>query len=729
MLQPAIKNCINIFETSGIFSLPKKHGLYIQLISIHGLIRAQDPELGRDADTGGQIKYVLELAAALAQHPDIERVDLLTRQVFSKKLDPGYAIPIEPLAKGVNIVRLACGPRRYLRKEVLWPHLDSFADAALQHVKKVGRIPDIIHSHYADAGYVASAISSLLSVPMVHTGHSLGRVKRASLLEKGLRPHAIETQYALTQRIEAEEMALDNATAIIASTNQEVEEQYALYDNYTPKRISVIPPGVDLTRFSPPTSSSKNTNIEIELSRFLKNLNKPMILAISRADPRKNITTLVRAYGENKQLREKANLVIIAGERDDIMSMEKTSRRVLQELLFLIDYYDLHGSIAYPKKHSADDVPDLYRLAAKTKGVFVNPALTEPFGLTLLEAAASGLPVIAPNDGGPRDILRHCKNGVVIDPLDSKKMSLQILKVISNQEIWRQWSVNGIAGVAQHYAWQGHVDRYINVIKNCISRHQQATRTVVTKSKLATAERLLICDIDNTLVGDQEALSQLTSQLQRMGDRVAFGVATGRTIESTLRELKKWGAPIPDVFITSVGSEIRYGSRLTEDLGWQQHNDYRWQPNEVYEAMREFNGLKLQHSGEQRRHKISFNVDAKKAPKIREIRQHLRQRGIYVKLIYSHEAYLDILPVRTSKGTAVRHVAMKWGFPLDQVLVAGDSGNDEEMLSGHTLGVVVGNHSPELKKLRGREHIYFAEGEYAKGVLEGIRHYGFLGQN
>ena len=724
-----ISSFIKILKKNGISSLPKKHGLYIQLISIHGLMRANNLELGRDADTGGQIKYVIELAIALGKHPDVERVDLLTRQVFSNKLDLIYAEPIEPLAPGVNIVRLACGPKRYLRKEVLWPHLDSFSDAALQHVKKIGRIPDLIHSHYADAGYVASSISSLLSVPMVHTGHSLGRVKRERLLEKGIRSRNIETQYALTQRIEAEEMALDNAAAIIASTKQEVEEQYELYDNYTPKRILVIPPGVDLTRFSPPSSHNKSTKIAATLSRFLKDPEKPMVLSISRADPRKNIATLIKAFGENKRLREKANLVIVAGERDDIMTMEKTSRRVLQEMLFLIDYYDLHGSIAYPKKHSADDVPDLYRLAAKTKGVFINPALTEPFGLTLLEAAASGLPIIAPNDGGPRDILRHCKNGVVIDPLDSKKMSAQILKAISCPNVWQQWSVNGMVGVKQHYTWQGHVDSYIHTVKDKINKHQQATRTVVAKSKLATAERLLICDIDNTLIGDKVALSQLTSQFEKMDGKVAFGIATGRTIQSALKELKKWNAPTPDVYITSVGSEIRYGTRLTEDLGWQQHNDYRWRPNEVYEAMREFSGLKLQHSGEQRRHKISFNVDPKKAPKIKEIRQFLRQRDIHVKLIYSHEAYLDILPIRTSKGTAVRHVAMKWGFPLDQVLVAGDSGNDEEMLSGNTLGVVVGNHSPELAKLRGRELIYFAEDEYAKGVLEGIKHYGFLNKN
>lgn len=706
--------------------MANQNGLYIQLISIHGLIRATNPELGRDADTGGQIKYVLELAAALANHPDVWRVDLLTRQVYSNKLDPIYSQAVEKIVEGANIVRLQCGPKRYLRKEVLWPHLDSFSDAALQHIKKIGRIPDLIHSHYADAGYVGAAVSSLLSVPLIHTGHSLGRVKRERLLEKGLRSHAIETQYAMTQRIEAEEMVLDNATAIIASTHQEVEEQYQLYDNYTPQRIAVIPPGVDLTRFSPPDNSNRSTPIEKEVSRFLSDPDKPMILAISRADPRKNITTLIKAYGENKKLREKANLVIVAGERHDIMSMEKSQRRVLQELLFLVDYYDLHGSIAYPKKHSADDIPDLYRLATKTKGIFINPALTEPFGLTLLEAAASGLPIIAPNDGGPRDILRHCKNGVLIDPLDSKKMSMQILKALNNEEQWQRWSDQGIEGVAKYYAWPGHVENYINVANERISKLKQATRTVVTKSKLATAERLLICDIDNTLIGDQESLSELLQQLESLGGRVAFGVATGRTIESTLRELKKWDAPTPDVYITSVGSEIRYGQKLTEDVGWQQHNDYRWKPGAVYDAMREFKGLKLQHPGEQRRHKISFNVDPKKAPKIREIRQHLRQQDIHVKLIYSHEAYLDILPIRTSKGTAVRHVALKWGFPLDQVLVAGDSGNDEEMLSGNTLGVVVGNHSPELKKLRGREQIYFAEDEYAEGVLEGIEHYGFL---
>jgi sucrose-phosphate synthase len=86
--------------------------LYIVLISVHGLIRGHDMELGRDADTGGQTLYVEELARALAEHPDVERVDLLTRRVRDKKVDSDYAEPVEVLAPGANIIRLDCGPRR-----------------------------------------------------------------------------------------------------------------------------------------------------------------------------------------------------------------------------------------------------------------------------------------------------------------------------------------------------------------------------------------------------------------------------------------------------------------------------------------------------------------------------------------------------------------------------------------------------------------------------------------
>ncbi|MBI1195730.1 MAG: glycosyltransferase, partial [Gammaproteobacteria bacterium] len=404
-----------------------RRGLYLILITVHGLVRGRDMELGKDADTGGQIKYVLELARALAAQDGVDRVDVLTRQVLDGKVAPDYAEPFEELAPGARIVRLPCGPRRYLRKEVLWPYLDSFADQALKHIRRVGRIPDVIHAHYADAGYVGRRLCSLLEVPLIFTGHSMGRVKLQRLKANGMSDENIERQYHITERIEAEERALDLAELVITSTKQEVEEQYGLYDNNQPQRMVVMPPGVDLKRFYPPRRGRFKPAIYEEISRFLHNPERPMILALSRADPRKNIAALIHAYAETPGLRDKANLVIIAGNRDDIRKMEKGPRQVLTELIMLMDRYDLYGHVAIPKQHEAQDVPYLYRIAAKSGGVFVNPALTEPFGLTLLEAAASGLPVVATEDGGPRDILNYFNNGYLIDPLDAKRMGEVIL--------------------------------------------------------------------------------------------------------------------------------------------------------------------------------------------------------------------------------------------------------------------------------------------------------------
>ena len=87
---------------------------------------------------------------------------------------------------------------------------------------------------------------------------------------------------------------------------------------------------------------------------------------------------------------------------------------------------------------------------------------------------------------------------------------------------------------------------------------------------------------------------------------------------------------------------------------------------------------------------------------------------------------MDFIPIRASKGLAIRYIAFRWGLPIENLIVAGDSGNDEEMLRGDTRGVVVGNYSKELEKLRGSERIYFAEKHYANGILEGIQHFGFL---
>lgn len=706
----------------------EQRGLYIVLVSVHGLIRGHNLELGRDADTGGQIQYVVELARALAKHPDVARVDLLTRRVIDGKVDSDYAEPEERIDEGVYIIRVPAGPRRYFRKEVLWPYLDAFTDEALQHLRRVGKVPDIIHSHYADAGYVGARLAQLLGVPLVHTGHSLGVDKRRRLQDKGVQPQNIERVYNMSQRIEAEEIALGNASLVIASTSQEVEQQYKAYDNYHPQRMRVIPPGVDISRFQPPAPRQKRPPITSELDRFLQYPERPIILALSRADERKNIASLVRAYAENPDLREMANLVVVAGNRDDVRQMEKGAREVLTELLMLIDRYDLYGKMAFPKHHEPNDVPDLYRLAASTHGVFVNPALTEPFGLTLIEAAASGVPIVATEDGGPRDIMKHCQSGKLIDSLDIDGMGEAIYEVLRDRSRWQRLSRAGIKGARGTYTWQGHVNSYMKEVNRVLGKTLKSKNHFsLSRNRLPMVDRLIICDIDNTLLGDKDALQQLMERLDNAGDRVAFGVATGRRLDSTLQVLKEWKVRPPDLLITSVGSEIHYGNNLAEDRGWAQHINYRWKPDELRAALAGSAGLKLQPKIDQRRFKVSYFLDPEKVPSINKIRTCLRKHDLHCKLIYSHQAFLDLLPVRASKGLAIRYLMMKWGLTPDRLLVAGDSGNDIEMLRGDTLGVVVGNYSPEVEELRGEPRIYFAEGEYATGVLEGVEHYDFFG--
>ncbi len=95
--------------------------MYIQLVSIHGLIRGSRIEMGRDADTGGQVRYVLELAKALSEFPDVEAVDLFTRRIRDQKISEDYSVDIEPLGPKCRLVRLPCGGGRYIRKERLWP--------------------------------------------------------------------------------------------------------------------------------------------------------------------------------------------------------------------------------------------------------------------------------------------------------------------------------------------------------------------------------------------------------------------------------------------------------------------------------------------------------------------------------------------------------------------------------------------------------------------------------
>lgn len=521
----------------------KERRLYIVMISLHGLVRGDNMELGRDSDTGGQVKYVVEFARALANLPAVYRVDLLTRQICSTEVDWSYGEPTEMLtggsyddeeevgqSGGAYIVRIPCGPRdKYLRKELLWPYIQEFVDGALNHILNISRVlgeqigdgqpvwPYVIHGHYADAGNIASLLSGALNVPMVLTGHSLGRNKLEQLLKQGRQSKEdINSTYKITRRIEAEELSLDSAELVITSTRQEIDQQWGLYAGFSVKlkrtlrlrakqgvncygrympTMAVIAPGMDFSTVVVPdisdviedvdsvafTGSDGNAVTPVskpdpplwdEILHFFTNPAKPMILALARPDPKKNIQTLVKAFGESKPLRKLANLTLIMGNRDDIDEMPSGNVSVLMTVLKLIDKYDLYGEVAYPKHHKQSEVPDIYRLAAKTKGVFINPALVEPFGLTLIEAAAHGLPMVATANGGPVDIHQALSNGLLVDPHDSKAIAAALYKLVSDKNLWTQCRRNGLKNIHQ-YSWPEHCKIYLSRVALCRKRHPQ----------------------------------------------------------------------------------------------------------------------------------------------------------------------------------------------------------------------------------------------------------------
>ncbi|MCG2635364.1 MAG: HAD-IIB family hydrolase [Gammaproteobacteria bacterium] len=686
-------------------------------------------ELGRDADTGGQTKYVVDLTRALARHPDIDQVDLITRLISDPAVDSGYSCEEEELEQGARIIRIPCGPDQYLPKEQLWDHLDSFTDNLMDWLHGQAQPPAIVHSHYADAGYVGVRLSSLLGVPLVHTGHSLGRDKRKRLLACGISREQIAQTYNIERRIDAEEAVLANADLVITSTHNEIEEQYGLYNYYDPDRMVVIPPGTDLDQFRPHQPGERFA-FSAQVDRFLTNPEKSLILALSRADERKNIAALMEAFGESPELQEAANLLIIAGNRDDIRDLDGGAQSVLTDLLLILDAYDLYGKVVLPKHHNPEDVPQIYRMVAARRGVFINPALTEPFGLTLLEAAASGLPLVATENGGPVDIIRNCECGDLIDPLDKAQMATALLKYLNDDTEWQRASENGIKRVRELYSWQAHADAYMNSIRGLQGKYTAISHVPPLPRKLHYRDRAIVTDLDQSLIGDKAALNELLRVIRENRKNVSFAIATGRRVDSAMALMKKQGIPNPDIFITSLGTRIQYGQALTDDDVWADHIDHDWSVRRIRLALSRLPGLIPQDQRQQTPFKISYYYDEKNAPSLEELNTLLRQREITANVVISFGQFLDVIPARASKGQALRYVAQRLEIPLEQVLVAGGSGADEDMMRGNTRAVVVANrHHEELSPLSRGDRIYFAKGFCAAGILEAIEHYDFFGES
>jgi len=450
-------------------------GLYIQMHSMHGLLRGHNLELGRDEDTGGQIVYVLSLAREFGKLDEVEKVDIITRMIKDKDYS-GYSERIEPLADKVNIVRIPCGGDRYIKKVNLWPYIDEFVANIKRYIEEMGRVPDILHSNYADSGLVCTKLSKELGIAQVHTAHSLGKPKMRSL---GVDEHNFEEMdriYNFSQRTRAEQETLDHAACIIASTDHERRQQYGMYDvDIDDGRFVVVPPGTELERFYPfyqrERESTEDVQVRERLKRELKEVllepEKPIVYCLGRLERRKNLPGLIEAYGTDTGLQELSNLVIAGGMAGDDLSEE--ARFILKDMQSLIDKYRLEGKV-YIRRYVEfeTEVPEFYRTVARSRGVFINPAFIEPFGLTTIEAASCGLPVVATDSGGPREIITNGEDGFLVDVGNPKDMQAAVRKLLQDPGLWDKFSRAGRENALRKYTWSGVARKEVDIFKGIL---------------------------------------------------------------------------------------------------------------------------------------------------------------------------------------------------------------------------------------------------------------------
>ena len=676
----------------------KKRGLalFVMSIALGGCIKGPPVAYGITEDTGGHITYALGAAQALSIRADVDHVQIVTRLIDDETLGSAYAVPLETLTPALTLRRIDTGNRAYLSKEANAADRPAFAAALIAYIETLPRRPDVIHAHFADAAAVAAQVRAQFGIPFVYTAHSLGIDKL----------NADDRAADLAGRIEEEDRAIAAADAIIASSRDEAERQLMLYPSACPARIHCVPPGASLAAWSP-RRGGNGAAARALVAPFLRDPALPMILAIARPVEKKNLAGLVDLFAADARLRARANLVVLAGLRDGPDYGEAEQRRVIAGLLTRLDRHDLYGSFALPKRHTQEDVAALYALARETGGVFVNSALTEPYGLTLTEAALHGLPVVATCHGGAADIVARLGHGRIADPNDHAAFASEINMLLDDREAWTRASAAGALN-ARALDWNSYARRFVGIV--AALRARPAARK--------TPQRLLVCDIDNTLTGCRVGAHGMAEFLAGEPS-LAFGVATGRSLQEARRLLEEWRQPDPHVLITSVGTEIywRDGARLVADRSYAAHIDAGWDGDAVDQRIYALKGVERQPVVEQRRHKRSFFVSEPTV--VAAVRAAMAD--LPVRVIYSHGNLLDIVPERAGKGAAVDWVGRTMGIAPDHIYAAGDSGNDLDMLDTCRNGILVANYSVELAPLLGRSTIYVARRPHAAGIVEGMR--------
>lgn len=446
-------------------------------------------------DFGGQLVYVKEVAAALAHTG--HKVDILTRQIIDPDW-PEFAGTYDsyPGIKGLRIIRIPCGPKKFLPKEALWSCIGpDWAPNIIKHYQQEATFPDIFTTHYGDGGLAGVLLAQQTGIPFTFTGHSLGAQKMDKLgVSLNNLPNMLE-RFKFQYRIQAERLSMNYASRIFTSTRQEQLEQYGHHayrgavDPFDENRFAVVPPGVNLSIFTP-APQAMDDQITVRINTALQSQippdrhQIPIVLAASRLDEKKNHLGVVQAFAANLDLRKSANLaIVVRGLQDplnDYGSLSDSEKAVMDEITREIRQNGLEKCVFAFSLDSQLELAAAYRILSKMQSCFILSALYEPFGLAPLEAMSCGLPAVVTKNGGPSESMfeNGQEFGVLIDPADPANIAEGTLRLINSKSTWEKFHLAGKQRVMDKYTWERTAQGYSQVFEEIRSGKDTAEKSL-----------------------------------------------------------------------------------------------------------------------------------------------------------------------------------------------------------------------------------------------------------
>lgn len=467
-------------------------------------------------DTGGQVVYILDQVKALED----EMLLRIKRQGLNMKPQILVVTRLIPDARGTkcnqelepiigtkhsNILRVPFQTqngilRQWVSRFDIYPYLERFSqDATVKILDIMEGKPDLIIGNYTDGNLVASLIASKLGVTQATIAHALEKTKYE---DSDIGWKNFEPKYHFSCQFIADTISMNATDFVIASTYQEIAgskdrpgqyESHAAFTlpglcrvvsgiNVFDPKFNIAAPGADQTIYFPYNEKQRRIisfHLEIEellYSKsdnsehfsYLQDRNKPIIFSMARLDVVKNITGLTEWYGKNKKLRSLVNLVIVGGFFDPSKSKDREEQAEIKKMHLLIEKYQLRGQMRWiAAQTDRRRNGELYRCVADTKGAFVQPALYEAFGLTVIEAMTCGLPTFATNQGGPAEIIVDGVSGFHIDPNNGEESSNKIVdffeKCKINATYWDKYSKAGLQRINECYTWKIYATRVMNM--------------------------------------------------------------------------------------------------------------------------------------------------------------------------------------------------------------------------------------------------------------------------